>query len=512
MAADSTVLREYLVSLGFQIDGAAQKKFGLALGGLNITALGLGKSLLGVATAAQAMVGVFAVQMEKLYYSAKKADSTVNSMQALGFGASNIGISADHMKASLEGMARAMRSNPGLQGLLNSLGVKVEGRDKADVLMDLVTQLKKMPFAVATQYAQMFGIDADTLFLMEEGLDKMKEAAALRKKMNSEAGLDTDKAAEAAVAYSNALKEMSARVGVLVDMLSIRLLPSFLEFTKSINENLTAMTKWLGQFKTLGDAWEALKNPSKVEPKGNERKATSFWDFLTKPLYTGKPLGETNGASPTQPPAPLGKAAGNPLSFAPPTASDYVPFSEAGRSGPKRGASFSTKSLAEKQALLAELEKKYALPEGLLDKVWSAESDRGNNKGPSKAGARGDFQFMPKTAKEYGVDVTSFESSADGAARKLDHLIKYFDGDLRKAVSAYNLGEGNLNKVLAGRKTLPEETQDYADKILGQGSITQNNTITVTGVSDPGKAAKAVTEGIQVANADLVRNNKLRVR
>ena len=47
-------------------------------------------------------------------------------------------------KASLaDTMSRALRTNPGLQALLHDLGVKVEGRDRSDVLVDMVKQLKE---------------------------------------------------------------------------------------------------------------------------------------------------------------------------------------------------------------------------------------------------------------------------------------------------------------------------------------------------------------------------------
>ena len=56
-----------------------------------------------------------------------------------------------------------------------------------------------------------------------------------------------------------------------------------------------------------------------------------------------------------------------------------------------------------KQLGLAELEKQHSLPSGLLTAVMHAES-AGNPNAVSKAGALGLFQFMPKTAKAYGIN------------------------------------------------------------------------------------------------------------
>ena len=52
--------------------------------------------------------------------------------------------------------------------------------------------------------------------------------------------------------------------------------------------------------------------------------------------------------------------------------------------------------------LFASLEQQHGLPAGLLDAVWATESSRGKRM-LSPAGAQGHFQFMPATAKQYGL-------------------------------------------------------------------------------------------------------------
>ncbi|MGE8453466.1 MAG: transglycosylase SLT domain-containing protein, partial [Pseudomonadales bacterium] len=67
--------------------------------------------------------------------------------------------------------------------------------------------------------------------------------------------------------------------------------------------------------------------------------------------------------------------------------------------------------------LFSRLESQYGLPAGLLDSVWSTESGRGRSMNSPK-GAMGHFQFMPDTAKQYGVaNPYDLEQSASGAAR-----------------------------------------------------------------------------------------------
>ncbi|WP_439069978.1 lytic transglycosylase domain-containing protein [Serratia nevei] len=123
-------------------------------------------------------------------------------------------------------------------------------------------------------------------------------------------------------------------------------------------------------------------------------------------------------------------------------------------------------SIVEKQRL-SQLEIQNNLPPGLLDKVWNAESSRGKRL-LSSAGAEGPFQFMPATGRDYGLnnrsDRLDFNKSSDAAARYLSDLLKRFDGDVRKAVAAYNWGPNRVGNL--GLERAPRETREYLQKIM----------------------------------------------
>jgi hypothetical protein len=83
----------------------------------------------------------------------------------------------------------------------------------------------------------------------------------------------------------------------------------------------------------------------------------------------------------------------------------------------------------------------------------------------SGVGAKGLGQFMDDTAAEHGVNVNDPVSSIQGAARYLRYLIDYFDGDVKKAIYAYNGGMGNIryyNGPIPGNR----ENQEYYDKVI----------------------------------------------
>ena len=91
---------------------------------------------------------------------------------------------------------------------------------------------------------------------------------------------------------------------------------------------------------------------------------------------------------------------------------------------------------------LSEVEAKYKLPKGLLHAQMQAESG-GNPNAVSRKGAQGIMQFMPDTAKQYGIDPLDPIQSIDGAGRMMREMLDQ-TGNLRGAVAAYNWGIGNV--------------------------------------------------------------------
>jgi hypothetical protein len=126
----------------------------------------------------------------------------------------------------------------------------------------------------------------------------------------------------------------------------------------------------------------------------------------------------------------------------------------------------------DKDKLFSSLEEQHKLPSGLLNAVMMQES-RGNANALSPKGAQGYFQFMPATAKQYGVNPSDLTSSATGAARMYADLLKQNNGDLDSALAGYNWGQGNLSKYGIGKA--PKETRNYIAKVKqgmgGSGSM-----------------------------------------
>ncbi len=119
-----------------------------------------------------------------------------------------------------------------------------------------------------------------------------------------------------------------------------------------------------------------------------------------------------------------------------------------------------------------ELEQRYNLPPGMLNAVMQTESN-GNANAVSPVGARGAFQFMPATAKAYGLtDPHDTAAAADAAARYLaDSAQRYGTNDPRVLAAEYNGGPRQAKAVLAGREPAAAETRDYIPKVTGKMDI-----------------------------------------
>lgn len=105
-----------------------------------------------------------------------------------------------------------------------------------------------------------------------------------------------------------------------------------------------------------------------------------------------------------------------------------------------------------------------------------------NPRAVSRVGATGMWQFMHRTALNYGLQIDSYVDermdpfkSVDAAARYLRDAYAIF-GDWSLAISSYNCGSGNVNKAVkrAGSRDfwsiyqyLPKETRGYVPAMVG---------------------------------------------
>jgi membrane-bound lytic murein transglycosylase D len=122
------------------------------------------------------------------------------------------------------------------------------------------------------------------------------------------------------------------------------------------------------------------------------------------------------------------------------------------------------------------------LPEALLFAIMAKESS-GRVHVYSRAGAAGPLQFMPATARRFGLGGNGFDERLDPAAvaranvRYIEEQLAAFNDNLELTLAAYNGGEGRMRRLAKqhpGRGfwserifyALPSETRDYVPKVL----------------------------------------------
>jgi soluble lytic murein transglycosylase-like protein len=121
---------------------------------------------------------------------------------------------------------------------------------------------------------------------------------------------------------------------------------------------------------------------------------------------------------------------------------------------------------------LAQAESAYGIPAGLLARIAYQEShfrqEIIDGTKPSNAGALGLMQLEPEYFSTVNrpipfSDQDTLDQITD-AANFLAGLYAHF-GDWTAATAAYNAGEGAIDKVLAGTRTLPSQTATYLQQV-----------------------------------------------
>jgi hypothetical protein len=252
------VLQEYLIKLAYRMDQASSGKADKYLSATSKNLLKLG----GVATASVAAVAAattsFAYSMRKLYADSELANSSIKNLKGIEYAGKQIGLESGAMGSAIHGMAQAMRLNPGIKGLVESFGVKVTGRDTADVAMDYVRALQDMPEYQGAQYAAQLGIDADTFHQMSANLDMM---AAKKKESDAIWGtsaVGTDQAKKDMQEYTGLLDRIALRFDVLEASMLSRFMPSVKDLAKTLENTMQWWTGWADGINSVSGALDDL--------------------------------------------------------------------------------------------------------------------------------------------------------------------------------------------------------------------------------------------------------------
>lgn len=277
MSAD--VIKDYLVALGFDVDEAGKTKFDSVLKGVTANVLKVSAAVEGAALAIVGFTTQIANGLDKVYWASQRTGASVQGIKALGYAASQTGASAESAMSSLEGLASFMRSNPGAEGFLNRLGVQTRDasgkmRDTASIFTGVGQKLNSMPYYRAKQYAQMLGIDENTLMAMRRGMNGF---TADYQSMLQKTGFNADKAAVQSNKFMTSMRGLTSLFGIMrdkvgsnlagglagsLDGLRKRILDNFPKIEEALTKVIKAVL-WLGEAFTRM-AWRLVQGAGAV--------------------------------------------------------------------------------------------------------------------------------------------------------------------------------------------------------------------------------------------------------
>lgn len=308
---NAETLKDFLISLGFKVDEAGARKFDAVVAGTTLKAIELGVKVEAAALSVVAFTAKIASGLDDLYWASQRTGATVEGIKQIGYAVSQVGGSVDGARGSLENLARFMRNNPGAEGFLNRLGVQTRDasgnmRDMATIFTGVGQRLSSMPYYRANQYAQMLGLDENTLMAMRRGIGQFSgEYNAIAKAI----GYNADVAAVSSNKFMTSLRSVGLMAGMARDKIGSsladglagsldRLRRQILENFPKIEGAITGTVKgilWAGEMvgrviyrliqlgQSISDWWDSLDKQSQqlIELIG---ALTAAWWMLNRAM------------------------------------------------------------------------------------------------------------------------------------------------------------------------------------------------------------------------------------
>ncbi|EPM1804712.1 hypothetical protein ACK986_09685 [Klebsiella pneumoniae] len=308
---NAETLKDFLISLGFNVDEAGARKFDAVVAGTTLKAIELGVKVEATALSVVAFTAKISSSLDNLYWASQRTGATVEGIKQIGYAVSQVGGSADSARGSLENLARFIRNNPGAEGFLNRLGVQTRDasgnmRDMATIFTGVGQRLSNMPYYRANQYAQMLGLDENTLMAMRRGIGQFSgEYTAMAKAI----GYNADVAAVSSNKFMTSLRSFGLMAGMARDKIGSsladglagsldRLRRQILDNFPKIEGAITATVKgilWAGEMvgrviyrliqlgQSISDWWNSLDKQSQelIELIG---ALTAAWWMLNRAM------------------------------------------------------------------------------------------------------------------------------------------------------------------------------------------------------------------------------------
>lgn len=237
---NAETIKDFLISLGFDIDEAGGRKFESVVSGVTMNAVKMGAAVEAAALTVVGFTTKIASGLDRLYWQSQRTGATANNIRAIGYAFSQAGGSVEGFNGTLDNLARFLRSTPGAEGFLRNLGIQTRDaagnlRDTAQLVTLVGDKLAKMPYYRANQYAQILGIDESTLLAMRRGV---KGFTSDYQSMLQATGFDSQKAAEQSNKFMTQMRGLANLFGIMRDKIGGNLAGGLAGNLESFRKNI----------------------------------------------------------------------------------------------------------------------------------------------------------------------------------------------------------------------------------------------------------------------------------
>lgn len=547
----SDILKEYLVAIGFKIDDPGFKKTQEKVGLLDKGILRYRDDLVLAGITLSATVKTMAYDLEQLYFASQRTGSSAFALTAWSLAAQNAGVSAETARAAAENLAAAVRTQPGLGFLLRNLGVDT-AKGSVEQLNQLVEKLSTFEklgpagHAIAARYASMFGMDEQTLFMLEKNLPELKKTQQAQQEWLKSVGLsdaglkDITKSGHE---FMDKLRELKSHMQILAMIMASRFLP----VGEKIVGWISSFVDWAIKADKATDGWSS-RILAVVTALGGLRAAASILGLVGRALGLGSAAEAVGGGALAGAAAPLAATAVI-------AGSGYVLTNKKARDKWNNMAMPYTDKILNSflpqniQAAIGQGIIDFQNPLGTLKDSFTDIKNFIGSKEGFKNKAYWDVNHWsigygtPAKSKDETIDEAEASKRRDAVIDSTRDFVKSKvhipipEGLLDALTSlAYNIGTGSFaaakhllgdvnsgnftgaandlldfdkvrkNGILVRDPGLHARREQERAMALGGATINQENHITIHGVSDPHEAGKQVGEAIRHQNSEFLRN------
>jgi phage-related protein len=234
-------IKDFLVSLGFQIDTAGLKKFTDSIASASLRTAALGAATTAAAAAIVAGVSKVASEFNQLDLLAQKYNTTASALDDFIDSAEMVGIGGETAENALASMNKVVGEAALGIGrgkiVLEKLGIAAKDaagkvRPTTEVLADLQEKLAGMDRGQAMAIMEKLGLDPQLLRMFNGELGDLKKIQDEMSKNDKSVGLDFDKAVQESKVFQDSMISMKTEARLLFhwfatlwESLAVKLMP-----------------------------------------------------------------------------------------------------------------------------------------------------------------------------------------------------------------------------------------------------------------------------------------------